>query len=533
MGEPKVTDDAAIDDIIQRLGPSLERHRGCDLFDINPGASVWSCALHDAVQPRRHIMMDAGAEQYQAFRAEMMGDRNIEVIPKSGVVWEELNKIFASHLDPSHKRLSPGEEPKRNDTLLVTANLSVFPKKKMWNFDNVATMVIYQLISSIQGASFFQRYGNVRMLIWINDENKRRVLPRAILGRKRPAFEAELACEWIHEVAGSDDLDPSTERLCLRDDWIHYESAANTLRRMEEQGIVTPKGRETSMLKAILDDPDLRNQHLAGHQIPRLRRPFYDELEDMESEDDNTGVTRDPKRLMQLRYRDKTTAKDSETYLDLLQLHDAMLKMRPTSKKFATTNADFDEYLETLKKNQRNEFFLFRDNYHIFRHNSPPALLWDRRAYEPLAVKPTEFYPNVPMCLLDVQPKTMHPVLRQLGPDSSRSGDFSNIMLRSFFNRTIHPVYPHSMDSVWPGFAETAPEHCPSLWKASAGGSPMPGHGALPVRCMNEKQWIELVQSWMRWPFRPDYYKMLGRSMEHEEIDDESELRSRATGSAN
>ncbi|KAJ3503224.1 hypothetical protein NM208_g16558 [Fusarium decemcellulare] len=30
------------DDIINYLGPSLERHRGCDLVDLNPGVGLWS-----------------------------------------------------------------------------------------------------------------------------------------------------------------------------------------------------------------------------------------------------------------------------------------------------------------------------------------------------------------------------------------------------------------------------------------------------------------------------------------------------------
>ena len=36
-----------VDDLLQRLGPSLACHRSCDIIDINPGAGVWSAKVHD------------------------------------------------------------------------------------------------------------------------------------------------------------------------------------------------------------------------------------------------------------------------------------------------------------------------------------------------------------------------------------------------------------------------------------------------------------------------------------------------------
>ncbi|KAF4126240.1 mitochondrial transcription factor 1 [Geosmithia morbida] len=524
-----------------------ERHRGCDLFDINPGASLWSRALHDAVQPRRHIMMDPSARDYEALRKEVMGDRpNIEVIGESGIIWPELNKVLSSHLDPHHERVGNADkdkepsQPQRNDMLLVTANLAMFPKKSLWNFDNVATMVLYQLMSSIPTSTLFQRYGSVRMLIWINDDIKRRVLPRSIVGRKRSAFEAELACEWIHEVAGSDVPDASTERLSLRDEWLHVESAARVLQRMEKQGITTPAGRETRMLQTVMADADLRSQPLSGHRPPKLLRPFRTELANMESGDDDTARNaRDVKRLKALQYRDRHTSKEAENYLELIQLHGRLLHMDASTAEFQLASAEFDGRLEGMRKNQRNEFLLFRDNHHIFRHHGPrPALLWDRRDYEPLAIDTTDLYPNAPTCLLDIQPKSMDPVLRQYGPSSSRSGDYASLILRSLFNSTTHPIHTRAMDSVWPGFSDMAREHCPSLWAPNFGGSPMNGYGSLPVRCISETHWVELMRAWMRWPFRPSYHHMLGRSLEHDEDDDGSggagggDVRGSASGSA-
>lgn len=476
-------------------------------------------------------MMEPSANDYQPFRQEMMGDRNIEVIPKSGLIWSDLNAILASHMDTHHRRLSSGEQPERNDMLLVTANLATFPKRTLWNFGNIATMILYQLVASIRSSTLFQQYGSVRMLVWVNDDIKRRMVPRSILGRKRPAFEAEISCDWIHEVAGYDVPDSSTERLSVRDQWMQYESTANALRRMEEQGLVTPPGRETSMFKTVSADPSLLNQKLAGQRAPVFQRAYMSELEEMEAEETEGHDKENQRRLTQLRYRDRHDMKTTATYLELLQLHDSILEMDPSSPGFAAASRDYDERIDGLKKNPRNEFYLIRDGYQLFRHQPSQSLLWDRRAFEPLAIDSTEFYPNAPTSLLDIQPKAMNPVFRQQGPSSSRSGDYSSLILRSFFNNTTYSI-PSAMDNVWPGFADMAREHCPSLWDTAKGGSPMTGCGTLNVRAMNETHWTELVNAWMRWPFRPDYLQMLGRTVEGDDGDDEAELRGSAQGNS-
>ncbi len=481
-------------------------------------------------------MMEPSAKPYKPFREEMMGDRKFEVLNKSGFVWSDLKDMLSSHVDPHHTRIDPADVPKRNDTLLVTANIANFPKKSHFRFENVATMLFYQLLSTIRTSTLFQQYGLVRMLIWTNDDMKRQVLPRALLGRKRSAFEAELACEWVHEVAGHDIMDATSERQSLRDKWMNYESAANALRRMEEAGIATPPGRETSLLKAIQAHPEWQNQKLAGKHAPILERPYMAELEDLEAEAeehlDEIRTDEEKDRLKKLRYRDRASSKDSDIYLELLQMHDAALALDPSTPEFEAASKAYAERLDGLRKNPRNEYFRVRDGYHLFRYGGPHTLLWDRRAYEPLSIDLGEFYPRAPTCLLDIQPKAMDSVFREHGPTSTRSGDFANLVLRSFFQNTLAPIHPTAMDNAWPGFADMAAEQCPSLLDPSSGGSPLAEDGRLNVRSMNEKQWTELMHAWMRWPFHPDYLHMLGRTVDPEDLGDEAELMGSAQGTA-
>lgn len=465
-------------------------------------------------------MMDLDAELYRPYLSTLLEKPGVEMVPKSGLVWKDLLETLNSRLE--HQERVHG----RNDTLLVTANLSMFPKKAYRGFDSISTMVLYQFLSSIRQSTLFQRYGLVRMLVWVNDEDKRRLLPRSLSRRKRSAFEAELACDWLHEVAGPD---ADESRTALRDDLLNVESGYNTVYRMKGNGLRMPSGRETAMYTRVMGDPTLHGKKLAGVLDPHVARPFKKELSALEA---SSSSEADEARLKALRHRKKYEGAEGKEYLQLLQQRDSAFKAYlrgDDMERFAALDAAFNERIENFKKNAFNEFQLLRDNYHLFRQ-SPPALLWDRRSYEPLSVSDEEFFPNAPTALLDIQPKKMHQLLLDHGPGSSRSGDMADVMLRFWFQNLLAPA-PRAMDSLWAGFAESA-ERCPSLIDPSKGGSPLSSNGVLLARCINEAQWIEVVQAWMDWRFRPEYTRMLGRLADETEYEDEDGSRSGAGGLA-
>ncbi|KAK7397702.1 hypothetical protein QQX98_012933 [Neonectria punicea] len=532
-----VTSKPLVDDIMAYLAPSLQRHRGCDLVDLNPGAGVWSRELHEVVQPRRHIMMEKDAELYAPLLADLTDRPNVSLIPKSGIVWEHLTEMLRTHLDhqaaaPKPRPGVPAPEPRRNDSLLISVNLAMHPPKPFQFFECVSTMVVYQFMSSIRTASLFQRYGLVRMLIWINDDGKRKLLPRSIVRRKRSAFEADLSCEWIHEVAGKDvEVESRTE---LRDEWINMESGYATLRRMKAAGLTPPPGRETIAYTKLTANPRLARKRLAGVERPRLSRPFRQELEEIEALYNQTPTDEVLAQLKRLRFRDKYDVADSETYLELLRDRDALQLLPPDSPEFIAGSAAWSARVQSLKKNARNLFIVMRDNYHIFRQN-PPQLLWDQRPYEPLAVHPEDFFPNVPCALLDFQPKAMHPLLRETGPQTSRAGDMSDMMLRFWFAHSLLPARK-AMDGVWPGFGALADE-VRSLRDPALGGCSLGGEAEICARAISGAQWGDILQAFAEWPFRPTYAQLVGRLVEEgeregERDDEDDEAKASAHGSA-
>lgn len=511
------------DDIANYIGPSLDRHRGCDLIDINPGAGLWSRTLHDLVQPRKHILMEPDVEVYQPLLADLIERPNVQFLPKAGILWREVNEMLATCISPD-KKADPNAVPERNDTLLLNINLSFAPPKKFQMFECVSTMVLYQLMSSIKTASLFQQYGLVRMLVWVNDDGKRRLLPHSATRRKKSTFEAELACEWIHEIAGKD---VESEAHELRDEWINLESGYNTLARMKKAGLAMPSDRETFLYKAVTADESLMGKRLAGVHRPTLSRPFRSELEGLEAEFAASNDPEPSKRLKVLRFRGKYDAEDSTTYQDLIREgEEASLLFEKDPAAFAAADAAWNAKIQSLKKNARREFVIFRDNYHLFRQDSP-VLHWDRRPFEPLAVRADEFYPQVPCALLDLQPKTMHKHLRQHGP-TARAGSLADVILRFWYSYSLYPV-SKAMDSLWPGFGKMFPE-LTCLRDPAKGGSPLSGDGELPARCVNEKQWTEIVDAFLDWPFVPEYQELVGRMMDEGENEDEDDAKSGASG---
>ncbi|RDA91842.1 hypothetical protein CP533_3661 [Ophiocordyceps camponoti-saundersi (nom. inval.)] len=512
------------DDIVKYVGQTLERHRGCDLVDINPGLGLWSLQLNKFLEPRKHILMEPDGDKYAEFLRPLLDNPRVTLTTKSGLVWKDLVEVLQTEL-PLQRLACQDAVPTRNDTLLVTANLSTFPKKVHRSFESVSTMVIYQFLSSIRTSSLFQRYGLVRMLLWVDNDEKARLLPRSASRRRRTAFELETSCEWFREVAS---LDAIEDRFAPRDKWINVESGCNVINKMEAQGLRMPADRQPKAYSDLMKEyPKYANTKLAGVQAPFLPRPFKQELDEINKAMDEENPVRGGLSMTQWRRRTmlrKLLKVDDETAifnLDLLQKAESISWLASESpSEFQAAEAAWNEEIAKLKKGQRMSFNNFRNNVYLFRRD-PPALHWDRRVFEPLTIRADEFFPPQPAALLDIQPKAMHPLLRQYAIGSDRSGDMSDLLLRKWF-LSMSQGMRQTMEHIWPGAGELVAQ-CPSMTDPRRGGSPMTGHGALRTRVLTEEQWLEMLQAWMDWPFRPTYEQLIGHSLPQSAAEEEEE----------
>ncbi|KAI3339529.1 hypothetical protein F4824DRAFT_455689 [Ustulina deusta] len=511
--------DKLCDDILSYIGPSLERHRGCDILDIYPGAGVWSSKLHQFLQPRSHVLLEPDADLYRPFLQPLLDQPGTALVPKSGIIWRELNSVLTPEYLPH--QVIPDDLNVRNDTLLVTANLAFHPKKRYLNFDSIASLLLHQFASAIRTGGLFQRYGLVRMLIWTRSDDKASFLPRTIQKRRRQALENDLVCEWVREVCGSEAMSGA---WYVRDDAMDDASRLATIKRMQAAKLQIPSGREPDgFLEALAAGRGRRR--MPGVHPPTFKRRYYDILAGLQAASAEQGGfdkdSDDLKTMNTYRWRAATDVRKTEKMLhcsrgldDIIALHKSKTA---TAEEIAAAELEWQAQVRECPKTLAYEFVTYKDSLHAFRR-TPPLLQWDRRDYEPLTVQAEEFFPNINCSLLDIQPRAPHPLLRQMGPGSNRAADTFDIVMGSLMFQATQPL-GLGLDALWPG----ASEYILPRWKSgqdlSNGGFllHLPGAEAIP-RLLDARQWEELFELWMEWPFRPEFNDLVGRA--HDDLSD-------------
>ncbi|RYP44058.1 hypothetical protein DL768_009444 [Monosporascus sp. mg162] len=513
-----IVSEKLIDDVFSYLGPSLNRHVGCDIIDIYPGAGLWSRKLHEYLKPRSHILMEPDADLYRPFLEPILEKPGATLVPKPGIIWRDLNSILTPEYLPYQTPVEDTFQPSsRNDTLLVTANIAFHPRKKYRSFESLAFLVLHQFLDSIRSRRLFQKYGQVRMLIWGRYDDKGGILPKNMQRRKRTAIEGEMYCEWIHEVCGRDGPDSI---WFLRDTGTDTYSTASVLKKMKKSRISVPEGRETeALLEVMTSSKKPRRVKAPGSEPPVFKRPFSESLSELEAAHESQVFTTDSeeyKTIKRYQWRTTTEEKRHQKMHELSSGLDAIAAAYKSGKatrgEIEKLGAEWHENMQACAKAFVQEFITYRDNLHYIRQD-PPVLHWDRRAFEPLAVQPDEFYPNVECCLLDIQPKDVHPLIRQVGPRSNRAGDTLELIMSALMTQSTTPV-SRILDALWPGAAEFIMPKWKSIHDLDHGGVPpvKSPYAEITPRMLNARQWEELMELWMQWPFRPEFHELIART---------------------
>lgn len=560
-----IVSDELCDDIISYIGPSLDRHKGCDLLDLYPGTGNWSRKLNDYLQPRSHILMEPNEKFYKPFLQDLLDKPGTRIVPLSGIVWKELNEVLTPEYLP-HQKLAP--QSCRNDSLLVTANIALHPKRRFMSFESIARLVQHQFITAIRSSQIFHRYGQVRLLLWTRRDDKTGIVVRSLQRRQRSAIEIELLCDSIHEVAGRSGPD---SLWYIRDANIDRYSAQRVAQRMRDNGIVMPARRVPPEHKDALADLDNGDLVVPGAQPAIFTRPYHERLANLQDENEakEYDTASDERRLLkQLHWRDNSDLirfqeiHERQVAWDKIAGYRTALmegkvpeaaeepeeptnpvpvkrgrgrppkalsepkKPRKPRKGGPLDEAavrrlekEWDDSFSLLQQSRRLDYNKCSDNLHLVRQD-PPAMNWDRRQYEPLEISELDFFPNVELSLLDIQPKTVHPLLTQVGPGSNRAADIFDLLLRALLMSRGKSLR-RMLDSIWPGAADWVIPRCKSLHDPAVGGKPVQTeYASISPRVMNETQWLELLECWMDWPFRPTYLELLARSQDDSLADD-------------
>ncbi|KAK4171476.1 hypothetical protein QBC36DRAFT_249534 [Triangularia setosa] len=542
-----IVSDKLCDDVLEYMKPGLlERHKGCDLVDINPGAGLWSRKLNDMLQPRRHILVEEDYGVYEPFLKPLVEREGTKVLETPGVVWKELFSALGEEgvlAEQKVRSYKAHETPERNDTLLVVMNLLTKSKKRLGQsrMGTLTGMVLHQLMNSVRLQGLFQKYGLVRMLIWVDDHEVPGYLPKTVQRRKVGAIQAELSTEWLTQVAGIDRPEDVKLYAYRRDKHIDLESMGATLQRMREGGYKTPEGRETDLMRMYLELENEGNLVAAGEQSPLIQKKYEAGTEAWETlkkekTKEGTWTQWDQEQLTRNKWLNTQNKKRQDELGDLLVKLDRLTELRVqilkagekdkpavvAKQRFDKLEAELQKAWEGFDHHTRARFLVARDNLRAFKQPAElgPVLMWDRRYIEPLAVKPEEFYPPCEGALLDIQPRAMESTLRAKCPHGSRVYDQLDLIIRYLYLSASAPIGP-AVDGLYHGARDGVAEKAKSFHEVALGGSPLKGQlGELDMRALNRTQIVEFIEKWQEWPFKPTFPELVGRLAETDDDPD-------------
>ncbi|MCJ1310998.1 hypothetical protein MMC25_004668 [Agyrium rufum] len=531
-----------IDEIIDRLRPSLAPLQGCDIVDLLPGNGLWSAKINEALKPRRHLLVepyyDAG---FSSFLDPLLAEekRNFTLVKWIGL--SDLlspKKYIEAGLLPDQKDLLPTSEPRRhevNNSLLILNQSLVQHTRALLAKAATARDQITDNAGAAITRDGFHRAGIVRTLGWLPDDEKHVILPRHVGTRMKTSMLLEWAFQ-THEVAGS----AIETQQKNRDTELDHKSSIKVLQRMKEAGIhidperldETPRHivQTQAESEAGLSDEELfakvysnahgktaneilreelEAEYAAGKFIMRLNRPKKEAVYDQTPEQIAKA-----RKLGKLRTADKDWQKWRVLFNEMIReerdIH--------TQMKTLEANPDLDEesrkaQLDILNARQEalntsagklslketTRFSFLAEDTRLFLAE-PQILAWDKRPYEPLITKPTSFYPQrKPLALLDFQAP------RQDFPLTSRQIRYMEHMLHVSALSITAPV-TQMLDTLAPNAAEKLIPQCPSIRDFDKGGSP--NIAQLKVRSLSIEMFVELARAWDAWAFAPEPVEM-------------------------
>ena len=507
--------------MIQRLGPSLKRHIGCSIIDLNPGPALWSSKVHEFLQPRNHVLVEPDPTYHEAFLKPLLEAPGSRYHLRT---WEiaksfDLYRYIREGLIPGSQvnGNAGGTTAQRNDSILVLANTTRGGRKFRGRGKNESHFRAQLFCSSLQRMEGLNSQGPVRMLMWLPDGEKQSLLPRTVSQRTHLSLILDMYFH-VEEIVTA-----STQAKIRRETFIDIESGKKVARRMEEASIQIPQDRQ--------DETQIRAQEAlanpsreAAAQVKDDPREWEKELQELEEAYANKvfskyalpgggqgGVgpqTPQFKRLQVLRHLltfvdkkrvtlDGLLAKEDQ--IDALQIE--LLHRNLTPKEREATIEKRDQIYNTFKDHTASSPALvpkqlaFQGDDRRAFALEPPLLMWDRRTAEPLLAGESEFYYTKRASLLDFQPLTPRPY--PLTEDQWIYLDYILKTIMNYGNLTIK-----HLQSVAPGAFEALLPHVPSLTDPLKGGRAK--QDQLRARCITPEMAHGLAIAWEQWPLRPD-----------------------------
>lgn len=521
------------DDALRRLSPSLARHTGCTIIDINPGVGLWSSKIHELLRPKRHLLLES-EELYLPFLKPLLSAPGSRYHLRGWNGWlpwttePYLSEGLIPELDSA--TLSEG----RNESLLLIANVGDLLRQRLRG-PPTSHVRLFHYLNNIKFKQNFQAHGSVRLLLWMQDSEKRAILPRTVSHRRKLSLEAEMSCN-IEEIVGG----PASQISQRREDILDINSSRQVAAAMAKQNIRIPFERQDEAQKVAdenLLSPNGDQKALNENTIKTAstHRAWHTDLEQMKEDfrdgkfseyEDQITPAADAKLKAGKREKSKIRTPRTPEYLKLRELQrvfDGQIKTNEHVNSFLrqdelikclesdTNNQTLDEVqrqrkvkelsrlMEDLKKSLekvpkivREAFWYISDNRRAFNQN-PPLLMWDCRTAEPLIAREDEFYNPTSLALLDFQPRISDPF-----PMSLTESSIFQVLAGALFSNGCNTIF--YLDSLAPGATEAIAAKVPALRDSSRGGRQ--DLWELRARCFTPDMFYGITKAWESWPFK-------------------------------
>ena len=549
------------DDIIQYLSPTLERHKGCTLVDIHPGACLFSSKLHDYLKPKQHILLEPDETYYEPFIKPLLDHPGSAYVhaalrdPNHAKTWTNYRQLHVSEMLSDHTQLD-NTDPRRREldpSLLVVGNLArrYNPKHFAQGRMEFAPLALYQMGYDALAKEFLQRNGMVRMLWWVPELYK----PTSLGGRlpyTRSSFNVGLGISAnISEVAGVSPVDmiignrKPTVKIRKRWDATERAISHDVGSASERKGMNVPGGRAlqerdpaplepgetftavSPFSVTISNEADLRTKIAALSARLTNMAKF---LANKGRVSAGISMADRAAALSSLEYPQSALASKhmkTEVHSNFSEHRGAVLL--DLGLVLINLEASFKELEDRLERTTLNELReevlslgrtynrllesasdrtaitaieILEDQVGFFL--SPRLLPLDRREYEPLQAETADFWPKYDLALFDMVPTGTDLSVPDLA-SSREASDFCAELVKTLFGATSQPV-PLALDRIGVNAGKDLIPLVPAITDPRRGGRLNPMD--VKVRMLTDEMIVDLVKAFFEWPFRPQSWEL-------------------------
>lgn len=447
-----IIEPSLCNDVLKVLDQSLPGPGSCDVLDINPGAGVWSQVLHERLRPGRHVLVEPQRERVSSFLDPLLNANDSRYIHAYDIEYVLNHRKRFLSFEENTARGGAEENESSDQTARYGPNerliMTVSAAGHAWGDTNYKGDMAKQFLElyyrSLLSRNYLfdlHKYGLVKLLVWVPETDKHSFVPRTTMGRSKQSVRLEASCD-IREIASSYPFDGVTSFLTR---WYeaNLENANVVAQRQKTQQWRIPPGRKQPYPEApsVRFEPTMDNieemmklerrpplideikelgerlsedsaEWLDGYLHPRgiKGRKFQKMVRHMEGESEKKFVLM-MNRLRTTHNRYGRVKSFVDEIVDLEDRSRVLQSMRTASKSREREIKDIDSqlagawtFLQTQMKDTRHAVIKAVDDYRAM-HSTPPAMVWNRREFEPLLVKRSEFLPELPMTLLELTPK--------------------------------------------------------------------------------------------------------------------------------